>query len=158
MRKKNNLDEMQERTLLQIESKGMWFVFWGLLASMVIQLVLYGVEEASQCIIGEWVVFMCLCLYMIIGCMRSGIWDRKYKPDSKTNMKMSFIGSFLAGGVMGIINFRTYQMVGGAIAVFVCYFIMLFVIIFITLSLAAVGYKKRFNKLEKGDEEDSEIE
>lgn len=35
--KKNLLDEMQEQKLLQLESRGFWIVWWGLLLSILVQ-------------------------------------------------------------------------------------------------------------------------
>ena len=35
---KNQLDEMQERTMLPIESRGFWLMWWGLFAVMIFQL------------------------------------------------------------------------------------------------------------------------
>ena len=37
MKRKNNLDEMQEQELLKIEHNGCWLAFWGLLISMIVQ-------------------------------------------------------------------------------------------------------------------------
>ena len=42
---KSNLDEMQEAKLLQIEHKGCWLAFWGLLAAMIVELFVFGVEN-----------------------------------------------------------------------------------------------------------------
>ncbi len=39
---KNNLDEMQEQTLLKIESRGMWIAFYGLVISLVVHLLIGG--------------------------------------------------------------------------------------------------------------------
>ena len=88
--KKSNLDEMQEQALLRIEHTGCCLVFWGLLAAMAVQGVMgAGIRELA----GEWIVFMVLALYLVIGCLHHGIWDPKLKPNAKTN----FIVSLLAG-------------------------------------------------------------
>lgn len=75
-RLKNNLDEMQEQKLLKIEHNGMWFAFWGLLIAIIVQLFI-GEGDTFRNIAGEWIVFMCLCIYIFIDCMRNNIWDRK---------------------------------------------------------------------------------
>ena len=41
-RKKSNLDEMQEQELLKVEHNGCWIAFWGLLAAIIIQSILFG--------------------------------------------------------------------------------------------------------------------
>ena len=61
--KKSNLDEMQEQELLKIEHNGCWLAFWGLLAVMAIQMVM-GVPGTQM--LGEWIVFMVLALYLVI--------------------------------------------------------------------------------------------
>ena len=47
MKRKNNLDEMQEQKLLHIESKGYWLAFWGLGVSLIIQLIFSGLIVLS---------------------------------------------------------------------------------------------------------------
>ena len=49
MKRKNNLDEMQEQKLLHIESKGYWLAFWGLGVSLIIQLIFYGPTNDWRC-------------------------------------------------------------------------------------------------------------
>ncbi len=44
---KNNLDEMQEQTLLKIESRGMWIAFYGLVLSLLVH-VLIGGEQVGR--------------------------------------------------------------------------------------------------------------
>lgn len=70
--KKNVLDEMQEQTMSQIERRGFWLMWGGLLAAMVIQLLTGNADKA----IGEWVVFMAGCVYTVAECVRNGLWDR----------------------------------------------------------------------------------
>ena len=77
--KKNNLDEMQEQKLLKLESRGFWLTWWALLAAMAVQMLIYGVET-HRLLLGEWVVFMLVSVYMVAGCIRQGVWDRRLKP------------------------------------------------------------------------------
>ena len=79
--KKNALDEYQEQTMLKIEHNGCWFAFWGLLAAMMIQMVVFQDAKAAA---GEWVVFMCLALYMAAACIKNGIWDRHLTLSTST--------------------------------------------------------------------------
>lgn len=81
---KSNLDERQELTLLQIEHNGCWLAFWGLLLALSVQLILGN--NSIGALAGEWAVFMFLALYLMIACIRNGIWDRKWKPNFKTNL------------------------------------------------------------------------
>lgn len=91
---KSNLDERQELKLLKIEHNGCWIAFWGLLIVMLIQMIVGN--DSIKNLAGEWVVFMSLALYLSIDCVRNGIWDRKLKPNLKTNIIASSIqGCFM---------------------------------------------------------------
>ena len=77
--RKSKLDEQQERKLLEIESRGCWLVFWGLLLALIVESM---VIKDSRAIIGEWILFMGLALYLGISCIRAGIWDRRMDMSS----------------------------------------------------------------------------
>ena len=95
----SNLDELQELKLLKIEHNGCWLAFWGLLAVILTQIAIGN--DSKQDLSGEWIVFMCLALYLTVGCIRNGIWDRKLKPNFKNNI----MASSIAAVVMGILWF-----------------------------------------------------
>ena len=143
---KNNLDEMQEAKLLQIEHNGCWLAFWGLLAAIVVELFVFGVENMRY-IIGEWVVFLALCVYMAEGCLRNGIWDRRLKADPKTNLIVSLIGGLVAGIFSCIPVFRNFGATPGLLTL-VMAFLFAAGLCFVALSLSASAYKKRVSKLE----------
>ena len=157
--KKNLLDEMQEQKLLRIEKNGFWFAFWALFASIIVQMIVFKADAMSH-IAGEWFVFMCMCLYQAVACMRAGIWDRRLKPDAKTNA----IISVLAGLATAVINSITFWVnLGGSedrvivmlIAAAIS-FVMVAGVCFVALSLAAVSYKKRLAKMEEEVEAEAE--
>ena len=97
--RKTNLDERQERTLLEIESRGFWLAFWGLLAGMAVEMVIYGFDFGHIAV--EWAVFMVMAIYVAASCARNGIWDRRLKLNAATNLVMSLIG----GAAMAALNF-----------------------------------------------------
>lgn len=70
--KKNQLDEMQEQTMRKIESHGFWLLWYSLLAAWIVQTVFGAADKAA----GEWVVFMIGCIYMVVACLRNGLWER----------------------------------------------------------------------------------
>ena len=109
MKRRNNLDEMQEQKLLHIESRGYWLAFWGLAAALIIQLAIYGPDADYKVMLPEWIVFMGICLYMVIGCIKAGIWDRALKPSFKDNILMSVLAGLLMGVVQFIISYRNYH-------------------------------------------------
>ena len=147
----NNLDEMQEQKLLKLESRGFWLIWWGLLAAMAVQLLVYGVE-AHRHLLGEWVVFMLASVYMVAACTKQGLWDRKLKPNFKTNLLLSLLAAVVTGGFMGVYSYRSFgaaeaarltvAMVGGCT----------FLLCLLALSLSAAAYKKRRQKLDEGEE------
>lgn len=149
---KNNLDEMQEQKLLQLESRGFWLIWWALLAAMAVQLLVYGVE-AYHLLLGEWAVFMLSSVYMTAACIKQGLWDRKLKPNFRTNLLISLVAAVVTGGFMGVYSYRSF---GAAEAA--CWTVALvggctFVLCLLALSLSAAAYKKRRQKLDEGSEE-----
>ena len=148
MRKmKNRLDERQEQKLLQIEHNGCWFAFWALLLSLFIQQMIFGIREWKY-IAGEWMIFMCLALYISIGCMKNGIWDRKLEPNAKTNFLVSLIAAVVFGIVFAAVNYMNYHAMEAAVWTFVILAVILFVVLYATLSLCVVILKKRVQKIE----------
>ncbi|MDY5564089.1 MAG: DUF6773 family protein [Candidatus Limivicinus sp.] len=148
--KKNNLDEMQEQKLLKLESRGFWLIWWALLAAMAVQLLVYGVE-AYHLLLGEWVVFMLASVYMAAACIKQGLWDRKLKPNFRTNLLISLLAAVVAGGFMGVYSYRSF---GAAEAA--CWTVALvggctFALCLLALSLSALAYKKRRQQLDEGE-------
>lgn len=147
----SNLDERQEQKLLQIEHNGCWFAFWGLLATLIIQMAL-GCGLRS--ILGEWIIFMALALYLSVACMRNGIWDRKLKPNFKTNMIISTIASLVVGVLWFGISYHNYHKFVGAIATGVFMFVLTGALCMAGLSFSSWLYKKRVEKMEMSEEEE----
>ncbi len=103
---KNNLDEMQEQTLLKIEHNMAWLAFYGLLAVILGQLAILG-AQGVQHLLGELLVFFCLCGYLLADCIRKGIWDRKLKPgDKKGNLKLCLRFCALFSAVLAVVAYR----------------------------------------------------
>ena len=143
--KKSNLDEMQEQELLKIEHYGCWMAYWGLLAAMVIQMVM-RVPGAQM--LGEWIIFVIMSLYICIACMRKGIWDRRLKANWKTNLVISLLTA-VAVAVLVILSNPylseplDYVLTAGLTGGFT------FVLCFAALSIGMKLYKKRREKLEQ---------
>lgn len=158
---KNNLDERQEAALLKSESKGFWLAYWLLLAVILIQVII-GTTPFSKDIppmAGEWIVFMVMCIYSVSRYMKDNVWDRRLKPDFKTNLLLS-LG---AGAVVGIlcacmllVNGRT-DVIDLLIA-FGAGFVSTAVLCLIALSICAAAYKKKRAMLEEQEAEEDNIE
>ena len=143
--KKSNLDEMQEQALLKIEHNGCWLAFWGLLAAMALQMVM---RVPGRQMLGEWIVFMALSLYIVIACLRKGIWDRHLKANWKTNLIVSLLAAVAMGILVTLSNPYLsepldYVLVAGLTGGFT------FVLCFAALSVCAKLYRNRRNKLDK---------
>ena len=104
---KSNLDERQEMQLLQIEHRGYWLAFLGLLISLLIQTGI-GVD-GFRTIAGEFIVFMLLAIYMVIACIKNGIWDRKLKPTKKTTAIIMFVSTMILCYILLSLSVKLYQ-------------------------------------------------
>lgn len=156
--KKNKLDEMQELKLLKIESKGFWLGFFGLFASILVQIFLYGSENIGKIFAGEFIVFLCMGIYLIAGCLKNGIWDRHLQASPAVNIGFSLLAAALAALFNAIMSYRTYHSVGGSLAVFIVYFIMVGIVLSVTLCLCATLYQRKRKQLEAENEEESSEE
>ena len=153
--KKNNLDERQEQIMLQIEHTGCWIAYWGLLISILVQEIAYRGD--FHYVVGEWIVFMILCVYVLSGCIRNGLWDRHIKPTMKNNVIASLIAAgaiFLFTFIMIIRNFPDKPV--GAVAAGLISAAVVFVLCLIALSAAKRTTEKKQEELEKEDPEDDE--
>ena len=153
MKAKNNLDERQEQILLKIEHIGCWLAFWGLLAAILIQEVLYPGE--LRAIAGEWIVFMVLCIYILAGCLKNGIWDRRLKPNFRTNLLASFVAAVVVGLISIAVGLRKMENPDPKGILLICAIAagFTFAACLICLSAAAVATKRKQKQLEEEPEE-----
>lgn len=156
MKGKNRLDEMQEQKLLRIEHFGVWFAFWGLFAAIIIQLII-GEAGALRDIAGEFIVFMLLAFYLLVACIKNGIWDRKLVPSLKTHLLISLGGGLATGIINFAASYHNYGKLYGAIAAGIFTMTFTFILTLLALSFAAMLYRKRAAALERrGDENDQD--
>lgn len=151
---KSNLDEMKEQELLKIESKGCWIAFWGLFIAYTIENFFFDDPKIGM---GELIVFIILALYLSITCIRHGIWDRRLKPNTTTNLVICLIASLFCGLYMFLSVLKRYpDKIFGSLAAGLLCTIFLFALLFAVLSLSAAAYKKKNDELnnEATDEND----
>ena len=145
---KNNLDERQEQTLLRIEHNGCWLAFWGLAAALVVQRIFFDFDFRN--LAGECIVFMALALYIAVGCLRQGIWDRYLKPNTSSNVIVSLTAALITG-ILGFI--RTVKSfpdkIAGSLASGIMYAMITFAVCFAVLQLSADFFRKKQAKLEE---------
>ena len=149
--KRNNLDEMQKQTLLKIESRGFWVLWVLLLAALTIESLLgFTLREMAA----EWFIFMGGCVYSVVCDLRAGIWDRRFKPNTKTNAVVSVAGGAVIL-VWGLIKFAEFGM-GVAVLLAVFLGVCTWVLCFALLQLTMKAYKKRHAELENPEEDNDE--
>lgn len=146
---KNNLDEMQELKLLKIESRGFWIGFYALFLSIVVQSFLYGPGKAGNMLVGEFVPFLCMGAYLVGGCLRNGIWDRRLKATPAVNIGFSLFAAAATALFNAIVSYRTYQSVSGAVAVFIVYFFVVGAVLSVTICTCSALYHRRKRQLEE---------
>ncbi len=153
---KSNLDEMQEQKLLRIEHTGFWICFTGLALVIYAQLAIGHSDPRS--LGGETLVLLISAAYLVISCIRNGIWDRKLKPDLKTNLCISLA----AGGAVGIfwflVSYRNYHSLAGSLATLVFMAAFTFALTLVLLLATAAVYNRRKRQLDSqaDREEDGE--
>ncbi len=154
--RKSNLDEMQELQLLKAESRGYWIGFIGLAVAMAVQALLYGAESAKDMLSGEFIVFLCMGVYLIGSCLRNGIWDRHLLATPKVNIGLSLLAAVLTALFNAILSYRNYHDSFTALIVFAVYFLILSVVLSITLTVCSALYRRRRKHLEEeGDDSDN---
>lgn len=154
-RKKSNLDEMQEQKLLQIEGNCFWILYWALFASVVIQVVFLGAGPKEA--VPELICFLGISFYMVGGCARNGIWDRRFKPDRKTNL----LFSIAAGVIVSLFQLISYWVkpdswysLEGLVFAMGFTGVFTFAATFLLMSVSAMATRKRRNALENESDED----
>lgn len=152
--KKNNLDEMQELKLLKLESRGFWLGFFGLFISIPVQIFLYS-EEVKGIITGEFIVLLCMGIYLIAGCLKNGIWDRHLQATPQVNIGVSILAAALTALFNAIMSYRNDHSIGGAVAVFIVYFFMVGIVVSVTMCLCTAFYQRKRTQLEEECEEES---
>lgn len=146
---KSNLDERQELKLLKIEHNGCWIAFWGLLIVMAIQMIVGN--DSIKNLAGEGAVLMSLAFYLLVACIRNGIWDRRLKPNFKTNVIVSSIAAVLTGIIWFSVSYRNYHKLIGSIATGIIVFVQVEILCLLALMISSKIYKRRVQKLEEDE-------
>ena len=144
--KKSNLDEMQEQALLKIEHNGCCLAFWGLLAAMGIQMLL---KVPGKAMLGEWIVFMALCVYLLAACLRQGIWDRHLKANPKTNLVVSAVACVAVSIFFGVLFRENASELLDYLLISAIPGITVFILCFALMTVCSALYKKRREKLDQ---------
>ena len=157
---KNNLDERQEQALLRSESKGYWLAYWLLLIVIMAQMVLQpiGLLDEVPAMLPEWIVFMVLCAYMVVRCRRDNVWDRRLKPDFKTNLLLSLLAGAVVAVLCFLMIYLSQREVIGSLIAAAFGFVFTTVICLVIMSILAASYKKKRAALEQEETEAEDVE
>lgn len=151
----DRLDEKQERKLLEIESKGFWIAYWGVLAVLLIN-VLFIAEPMA--VVSTFSLLIVLSVYQVGACIKAGIWDRKLDIGNTTSVLISVTAAVITGVFVSIFvsmhNITTsVALASGATVMAVTFFLC-----YIALRVASQAVIDRqngvFPELEEQDEED----
>lgn len=150
------LTQEQERELLKIQAAGCKIAFFGLFLVMIIQMLLDN--HSWKSLIGEALVFFSLSFFIIMSCLKKEIWNKRAKPNLKTNVIISFIISSAAGLIFFFTGLKysidKYTALTNAAVIFsVC-----FVSVVLGLSIAAFYHRSCAEKEEISEEYCAEAE
>lgn len=149
---KSMLDEMQEQKLLQIEHRGCWLGLFGLGIAIYVQTALG--HNSFEAIGGESVVMLVMAIYILADCIRNGIWDRKLKPNLKTNLVLSLITGLAVGAFWFVVSYYRYHALIGSLATFACMFFCSTVLVLATLTATSAIYNRKKKKLDQQAEDE----
>ncbi len=156
MRKnKSKLDEMQEKKLLKIEHNALTLTGVGLLAAIYIQQAVWTTD--SRVVIGESAVLLVSSLYVLIACIRNGIWDRSAKqPNMKKNTLISLIVSLAFAAFWFVVSYIRYRAWQGSLATFAVMFLMMFILLMAVFTTSSILYNRRSRKMEQLADQDEQ--
>lgn len=149
---KKIIDERQELELLKIYRMGFWVLFWGLFAIVQVQLFFLGSpKEILTQVAGEMIVLVIGAIFVVIGSVRKGIWDERFKPDKKTNFLLSLGASVVMGAFVAVRGKIMYpdMMVISALLTWLVTAVSMFIACFVLLSIAAAFTNRKKAKLEE---------
>lgn len=150
MNKKKKIDERELMEMYKIEHYIFWFMFWALLASIFIQLIFF--DFSVKQIGGEWIVFMISAIASSIANIKGGHYDYYTNPGIKSYLLYSLSFTIVFDVIIAIIfyiHYNYYNNMRGFIITVSLYGVVLFVVIFATLSLTGEAVKKKRKKLEE---------
>lgn len=104
---------------------------------------------------GEFIVFLCMGLYLMGGCLKNGIWDRHLKATPAVNIGFSLLAAVITALFNGIVSYRNYQDLPGALIVFAITFLLVGVTASVALCVCSALYQQRRKRLEEEDNDEN---
>lgn len=152
------VDERQEMDILRVEHYSFYLMYFLLAIEMIIQGII--LNEGDK-IFGEWIVFMVVSAFALIGWIRKGVWSYQSRkvPGIKSYIWYSLIAG-VVGGILGYCGGLRWG-AGNASALMANVIVMAggtYVLAFITFLFAGSIARKREKKLELEAAEEEEDE
>lgn len=149
MRKiKNNLDERQELMTLEIAERSFQIMYFGLVIAILAQGFLCG-ENAIKYVAGETAILCVGGVYNVAANIRKGVWSRRIAATAKSNFIVSFVCSAVFAAIVGVMNYVRFGGGEAALASAVIFFVFIFILCYIVLSVLLIVYKKKNRDLEE---------
>ena len=145
---KSKLDEMQEQKVRKIESIGFYIAVAILMFSTLVQMLFY--TDSSQYFVEYWSI-MALTVYMIIGTLKIGVWDR-YSRASNKNIFCLSLASGTAVSIFICISAMLYGPIYSVIVDCLIFGGSTFIICILGMLILRILYRKRRQKLDSGAE------
>lgn len=154
MKNKVILDEMQQRTLLEIEHKTLYITLTGLLIVILMQQIFW---KDGQNTLGEAAVLLISSGYLLLSYIKNGIWDRTKPFSAKTNRTISLLVSLAMGIFLGVNNQLRYHDPLSSVLTFVISFLSMLVLLGVFFAVIGKLYLRRVKQLdEQADKEEEE--
>ena len=148
---KNNLDEMQDQKLLKLEEYGFWVMFWALVLSIVIQLI---IGSSIKEVLGEIIVLLIGSVYISVTTLKNGLWTRTSIPTRKGNALASIIPAVLLGTIHIFKMIQGNRMEAKSLLITAAIAVAVYVGCFVILEVLRAAYHKRRTALDKIEEKE----
>ena len=150
---KNNLDEMQDQKLLKLEEYGFWVMFWALVLSIVIQLI---IGSSIKEVLGEIIVLLIGSVYISVTTLKNGLWTRTSISTRKGNALVSIIPAALIGAIHIFKMTQSNRIETRSLLITAAIAVAVYVGCFVILEVLRLAYDKRRAALDDIDEKESE--
>lgn len=146
---KKIVDERQEKELMQIERKTFWVGYFLMVVVILIQCLIF--DNPIKMVIGELSIIIVQCIYLVVSCVRKGVWSYCVKPTFKNNVIASIIGSAIVAIFMVLlIVFRKSNLsLQQKAIIFILPVVVVFFIVLILLTISSKFFKRTIARQEE---------
>lgn len=149
---KKQIDERQEKELLQIGNTAFFLTWAALLVSLCVQGILHaGIAQ----ILPEFLILMASCVYFVAACIRKGQWDYFTQPSRKVYLAYSAVAALICSGVTALMyDWSAPGKTSTRLLALCIVAVIVFVLCMAAMALAGWAVKKRRRKLEERFDEE----